>query len=829
MDNSLLSGSEVTSVNNRNNYLELLSHDENNHANNEFPELVFIDSTVADSEIIIDNISGAAEVIILDDRADGLQQISDVLSQHQELDAVHLVSYGDAGQLFLGDTQLNIDHLTQYADVLAGWNDFLTEDADLLLYGCDIASSEEGMAFVEEFSQLTNADVLASNDTTGSDLLNGDWDLEVAIGNVETEVIFNSEISDLYQHLLNDNSPNDNSPLESVSLSLDYNVDLSLDYGDLIIETGIFEDNFDDYDFSNLDGSELNFSVTELDIDFSSTNFESIDTDATLDFEFYDSDGDVVIAETDFTAVDYSFINNPQGINFDGDFYLANNPLVANAGIDPFTHYMQTGWQEGRDPSPFFDTTFYLNSHSDVRSDGINPLEHYNTSGWKELRDPTPFFDTSHYLESHTDVLEDGMNPLEHFENTGWREGRNPNPFFQTEFYLNNNPRVRESGMNPLHHYISSGESEGRLPSVFFDGDYYLEKNTDVAQSAINSLEHFLRSGYREGRLSNRVFESPDRVLIAQSVLDEGIPGFNPIRNNPAWFIIGGTIKLIENFVNGGYELQVDSVQSFTFSDSETGTPPFPGETERPIQVEVFPNGNIDDILDSSIFTFPSDDEGEYTIFSNPSGEQELEDILNGGRFTFPDIGEDVAGSYFLSIDRNGNPIGYNPNDLSNIADKNNGLNWEELKQRNGTIDVAGVEVPKMSGRPRTLGAFFDPNNGTTTTYSSGEADISSLVRPEIRNSVDEEIYQDFKLVFGHAEGHAASTIRTYNLEKGRIFINNSDGPCGDCIEGLPYILKSGQTLDVIHVNRQGTLILDTFKGGIEYNPNRDRTIIDPF
>lgn len=516
----LLLNSNENSLNDQNNYLESIPLDEDNNVDNEPQELVVIDSTVADSEIV-DDISGAAETIVLEGQADSLQ--------------------------------------------------------------------------------------------------------------------------------LSNSSPDVNLPLESsVNLSLDYNVDLSFGYGDLIIESGVFEDNFDDYDFLNADGSELNFSYTESDVNFSSTNFDSIAPDNTLEYEIYDSDGEIVIVETEFTAVDYSFINNPQNINFDNDFYLTNYPEVASAGINPFSHYMQTGWREGKDPSPFFDTSFYLESHSDVLNDGINPLVHYNASGWKELRDPTPFFDTSYYLESNTDVLNNGINPLKHFENSGWEEGRNPNPFFQTNFYLNSNPRVRESGLNPLYHYISSGESEGRLPSLFFDDNYYLNKYTDVAQSGLNSLEHFLRSGYREGRLSNRAFESPDQVLIAQSVWDGAGNFFNPLN----WILVGGVLvyEVAENTV----EFIGDIGQSVFFTPDTgvipTGTPPFPDETEGTIQVEIFPNRNIDDVLDSSIFTFPLDDEGEYNIFSNPSGEQVLENILDGGVFSFP--GEEIPqGTYFLSIE----------------------------------------------------------------------------------------------------------------------------------------------------------------------------------
>ncbi|MBF0621207.1 MAG: DUF4347 domain-containing protein [Magnetococcales bacterium] len=48
------------------------------------------------------------------------------------------------------------------------WGDALSEDADILFYGCDVAAGDDGTAFVKGLSQLTGADVTASTDTTGS-------------------------------------------------------------------------------------------------------------------------------------------------------------------------------------------------------------------------------------------------------------------------------------------------------------------------------------------------------------------------------------------------------------------------------------------------------------------------------------------------------------------------------------------------------------------------------------------------------------------------------------------------------------------------------------
>ncbi len=53
---------------------------------------------------------------------------------------------------------------------------------------------------------------------------------------------------------------------------------------------------------------------------------------------------------------------------FDSDFYLTNNPDVAQAKIDPMIHYLRYGGYEGRDPSTKFSSSYYLRTYEDVKN-----------------------------------------------------------------------------------------------------------------------------------------------------------------------------------------------------------------------------------------------------------------------------------------------------------------------------------------------------------------------------------------------------------------------------------------------------------------------------
>ncbi|MBD2005175.1 MULTISPECIES: DUF4347 domain-containing protein [Cyanophyceae] len=153
-------------------------------------QIVFIDATVADKESLVAGVKPGTEVIILDSTRDGVAQITEVLANRSDIASVHIVSHGAEGSLQLGASAVNSDNLQAYSNSLQQWTSALTADADILLYGCDVASGGSGEAFVQQLSQLTGADVAASDDLTGSAVKGGDWDLEVKTGAIESPIAF---------------------------------------------------------------------------------------------------------------------------------------------------------------------------------------------------------------------------------------------------------------------------------------------------------------------------------------------------------------------------------------------------------------------------------------------------------------------------------------------------------------------------------------------------------------------------------------------------------------------------------------------------------------
>jgi hypothetical protein len=62
---------------------------------------------------------------------------------------------------------------------------------------------------------------------------------------------------------------------------------------------------------------------------------------------------------------------------FDKDYYLKTYPDIVATSVDPFEHYMTTGWRERRNPRADFDETFYRNFNfkGKERRLGLTPFQ----------------------------------------------------------------------------------------------------------------------------------------------------------------------------------------------------------------------------------------------------------------------------------------------------------------------------------------------------------------------------------------------------------------------------------------------------------------------
>lgn len=184
-----------------------------------------MDSNIEHYAYLLQGLVPNVRTHVLSCNQDGVTQISNRLSQYQKytnISAIHIVSHGLPGCLYLGNHELSLRNLDKYSPILKTWfsNRSLFHNANgsqktlpnsqltrpkLCLYGCNVASGDAGEEFITKLANITGADVLASSSPVGHHDLGGNWELDKTTGFPETLSIPVSETTQAsWVGLLND-------------------------------------------------------------------------------------------------------------------------------------------------------------------------------------------------------------------------------------------------------------------------------------------------------------------------------------------------------------------------------------------------------------------------------------------------------------------------------------------------------------------------------------------------------------------------------------------------------------------------------------------------
>jgi hypothetical protein len=161
--------------------------------------LAFIDAGLEDYQQLATGLSPGTEVWLLNPLQDEITQITQVLADRRDVTSLSIFSHGSDGSLQLGLGSLDQITLASYSSEIHSWGLALAPAADIQLYGCNVAASQQGQSFVQQLSQITGADVGASTDLTGSASLGGNWTLEYWTGQPPAHLAWTQAT---YNHLL---------------------------------------------------------------------------------------------------------------------------------------------------------------------------------------------------------------------------------------------------------------------------------------------------------------------------------------------------------------------------------------------------------------------------------------------------------------------------------------------------------------------------------------------------------------------------------------------------------------------------------------------------
>ena len=165
-------------------------------------EIVFIDQSIDNYQILIDQVRSGIVVHLLNAQQDGILQLTEILRQYSNLDALHIVSHGNAGYITLGNSVLSTASLKKYQQALFTWEAALNDSADILIYGCEVGQGEVGLTFVQELAKITSCNIAASHNLTGFKDESADWNLTIETGHIQSAIAFNQEIITAYKGTL---------------------------------------------------------------------------------------------------------------------------------------------------------------------------------------------------------------------------------------------------------------------------------------------------------------------------------------------------------------------------------------------------------------------------------------------------------------------------------------------------------------------------------------------------------------------------------------------------------------------------------------------------
>ena len=300
--------------------------------------IILIDSRVTGYQTFIDQMDKPSEVFVIDAQSDGLAQIATALQGRSDIDALHIISHGSQGALYLGSTVLDSGNLSMHAAQLASIGSSLTQAGDILLYGCNVAQGEAGVQFINALAQATGADVAASSNVTGSSELGGDAVLERVSGHVETASM---AINGLTGLLAINTSPGHGIVTTDLGSSDDQGRSIALQPDGKILVAGSSFKSSSNYDFAlvryNNNGS--------IDTSFSGDGILTTDFGSSLDWATsltLQADGKILMAGSrenrlsDFELVRYNS-NGSLDVSFSGDGMLTTDFGLNNAWAESMT------------------------------------------------------------------------------------------------------------------------------------------------------------------------------------------------------------------------------------------------------------------------------------------------------------------------------------------------------------------------------------------------------------------------------------------------------------------------------------------------------------
>lgn len=465
------------------------------------------------------------------------------------------------------------------------WRNSLTENADILLYGCNVAGDLAGAKFVDDFSNYTKADILASTDLTGIENLGGNWNLEYASGIVEADLAFDTRIEQNYEYVLD--SPTVNNPpiFDNGTYFKNFPADVTLPGSNSPGATGTIQLNkfFDTPDINTdppdfldpgmidmINNSDFRIEYFPLDTslfnspgnpEISGVNFGEAENQP---FSIYFTNGNSSILKNNpnpsFNSPKTNLAIYPidaSSLNFNPtNFEFTSVSLNRIEPIDPDRNSITFQFDKGsfdfssltdRNVLAFeFDPAIYdaydINPDNTVRfgnnltfeATGVSFRSDSITFDYKAETfnfNSTLFARNAHLYEYKLSSANFNAGvTIEQFNASDYRALNyvfKNDELFDSKYYLDTYEVA--DGTNPFTSYSEDGYKSGRNPNGLFNVNYYLLNNADVRSRGTDPLKHYAVKGYTQDNLNrdpNALFDTSYYKAQNSDVVDEDV---NPL------------------------------------------------------------------------------------------------------------------------------------------------------------------------------------------------------------------------------------------------------------------------------------------------------------
>ncbi|MDX2097880.1 MAG: DUF4347 domain-containing protein [Leptolyngbyaceae cyanobacterium bins.59] len=156
------------------------------------PTLVVVDGGVENLSHLLNGLIEDIEVLILDQKRDGIEQITEAMHQYWDIAHLHIIAHGTPGCLYLGNTQLSLSTIDAYDLQLMSWFFATSHHAvpcSISLYSCNVATGKVGAALLHRLHALTGVTIAASSQPIGAGFFGNNWELDIRVGDVPNSAI----------------------------------------------------------------------------------------------------------------------------------------------------------------------------------------------------------------------------------------------------------------------------------------------------------------------------------------------------------------------------------------------------------------------------------------------------------------------------------------------------------------------------------------------------------------------------------------------------------------------------------------------------------------